>query len=149
MNIGNILKVADAIEQHSVVELGFNMGVGIEDLADCGGRDMSGHSCGTVACIAGWTAVALRGFGVKHTPWMQVHAAAIEQLGLTQSLATALFYPEEPDTGRVRRDIGPDHAARALRNLVITGKVDWDAAMLPADPVLPALPSPVAAKQTT
>ena len=52
MNKENILKVADAIEQHSIPDLGFNMSiwVGIGSLYE----DKSGHKCGTVGCIAGW-----------------------------------------------------------------------------------------------
>jgi len=55
MNRENILRVADAIEQHSIPDLGFNMNQMLGEAAPHN-PDQTGRSCGTVACIAGWAA---------------------------------------------------------------------------------------------
>ena len=58
MNRENVLRVADAIEQLSIPDLGFNMMAFIirseEGGADLSDIDMTGRNCGTVACIGGW-----------------------------------------------------------------------------------------------
>jgi len=115
VNVENILKVADAIEKHSIPDLGFNMSyafdaVGPED-------DRSGHSCGTVACIGGWTNVVLAKSG--NLPI----AAAQRRLELTDRQADALFYPL--GYWRVDNDYTPSQAVAVLRHLAATGEVDW------------------------
>lgn len=141
MNIGNILKVADAIEQVSVPGLGFNMSCGIESAGHTIWRgprsDNSGRGCGTVACVAGWTCVVLADRDTScDQPWVDVRVDAQGLLDLSDVLANALF---EPARG-LRSSVTDEHAVRCLRNLAITGKVNWEQAMKPADPAMPALP---------
>lgn len=148
MNISNILRVADAIEHATVPGLGFNMAViyrGTHSgLPNLGG----GESCGTVACIAGWTlTIAGTEPSDETAPPFSVitdMAKAAEELGLPfnasgwnfSGVAAELFTP----TGYQDSIYTAEHAVRCLRNLAITGKVDWEAAMKPADPAMPALP---------
>lgn len=114
MNAENILKVAKAIEQHSIPDLGFNMGV-VCGKARYDLPDLSGHNCGTVACVAGWTNK------VFNTPASA--AAAGDILGLSDDVSELLFLPE----GWTENDIKPDQAVRTLRHLAETGEVDWTA----------------------
>lgn len=113
VNAENILKVADAIEQHSIPDLGFNMGV-VHGNANPGLRDLSGHNCGTVACIAGWTHQVFKTGGHTISPAGYV-------LGLNEQESEALFLPE----GWADDEIGPQQAVRTLRHLAATGEVDW------------------------
>ena len=116
MNKDNILAVADAIEKHSIAELGFNMSL-------YGGKtgpsdpDLSGHNCGTVACIAGWADKVLTG----RDP--DVHSSDYAQglLGLSAEQAIDLFVPSD----WAKNTITPAHAVAVLRNLAETGEVDW------------------------
>ena len=57
MNKAALLYVADAIEKHAIADLGFNMSDWVAK-ATSDYPDLSGHACGTTACIAGF-AVAL------------------------------------------------------------------------------------------
>jgi hypothetical protein len=129
MNVANILKVADAIEQHSIPDLGFNMAAwyGSED------ADLSGHRCGTVACIAGWT-MAVLAPDKLHDDWGSAMPGAL--LGLAFDQHRQLFIPQGDDCHGAY-DATPAVAAKLLRILAITGKVDWNAAMKSDDPVLP------------
>lgn len=133
MNVGNILKVADAIEQASVPGLGFNM---LNFRANGRYEDKSGHHCGTTACIAGW-AVAVEGTQLE-TPWLTCDNA-IPFLGVNPDQARELFYASRSHEVRLSK-ITPTEAVRCLRILAITGKVDWAAAMKGDEPTLPALP---------
>lgn len=107
MNKDNILKVADAIEQHSIPDLGFNMGWWNEHVG--GQNDMSGHDCDTCACIGGWTEAVLR----SHD--------ATESLGITPGDARSLFYPQVTHAWVAT----PAVAVAVLRHLAETGEVDW------------------------
>ncbi len=150
MNIGNILKVADAIQAAELVaqDIGFSMGsLGGPPEAHC--VDLSGHSCGTVACIAGTAVAVLEGVEVfrKFRLYSDERAApllGLTRVGLFDGQAGALFFPNEA----CRNEITPMHAARALRILAITGKVDWIAAMKTDEPIMPALPTPVTTRVT-
>jgi hypothetical protein len=129
MNVENILKVADAIEQHSIPDLGFNM---LWLKSEVGGdADRSGHNCGTVACVAGWT-IAL--FGSRGDGFME----AGQHLGLPRSKYRPLFYPgtgldeDEADT-HPAWGATPAQAASCLRHLAETGEVDWDRAIKAAE----------------
>lgn len=125
MNRENILAVADAIEQHSIPELGFNMYDYVCDaevLDRRGLSDMSGSGCGTTACIAGWAkAIAL---GRTPQNYFGVHEDAQHWLGLSLEQADTLFY----GLGRgiiSLPDISSAHAVSVLRHLAETGEVDW------------------------
>lgn len=129
MNRENILAVADAIEKHSIPDLGFNMAA-FYDTADEIGPDMSGHRCGTTACIAGW-AVAVRDGGLP--PLGSVNEAIIDYVASAVS-----FLGLGPDKyGDIPRDlmlitdpaITPSQAVSVLRHLAETGEVDWNRAL--------------------
>lgn len=136
MNIGNILRVADAIEQSTLPDVGFNM-AGYISRADADRPDMSGHNCRTVACVAGW---ACSVFSSNPSAIEDVHEDARCLLGLTHSEGMSLFIPSDGQDTYWSNTIGPIHAVRVLRNLAITGKVDWEAAMKGDEPLLPPLP---------
>ena len=124
MNKENILKVADGIEKHSVPDLGFNMRFFCIELAEIddgneGVADHSGHDCGTVACIAGWSnAIRTGGRPEEIDPDEEA-----EWLGLSQGRADALFFPHLPREEWAA--ISQDQAIRTLRHLAETGEVDW------------------------
>ena len=89
MDKDNVLKVAEAIETHSIPALGFNMAgwvrrsAGAED-------DLSGHNCRTVACIAGWAHMVAGGSAEAESE--TVKETAREFLGLGSSDSDYLFY---------------------------------------------------------
>lgn len=124
MNTERILALADLIEKqpHTTQEApeGFTM-------------VNWNHDCGTPACIAGWAChVALGGAVVLD---INIEQTARRFLGLDAAEADALFEPDlrsdfEKEHGFISStdvwdDITPDHAARTLRRLAKTGKVDW------------------------
>jgi len=123
VNAQNILKVADAIEQHSIPGLGFNM-----DYLKTAGRwahqvdHLGVADCGSVACIAGWASTVL-----THDIGFSVAAKA---LGLDGETADQLFYATNHPKAH-RGEYGPlstieaDQAIRTLRHLASTGEVDW------------------------
>lgn len=130
MNKELILQVADAIEQHTIPWLGFNMGPLVLKVSGGGERyyttDQSGHSCGTVACIAGWT-LALQGHITESMSdsdevGLGVSEAA-EFLGLEGRKAFELFFAYTFPGSRGK--ITAAHAVRVLRHLAETGAVDW------------------------
>lgn len=147
MNVANILAVANAIETSSIPGLGFNMnlwfghGIALGSYAP----DTSGHNCGTTACIGGWTRALAIG---SLNEGGDVFSDAQRWLSLDYHTAAELMMPDAGgdffEVMLFRNTITPEMAVRCLRNLAITGKVDWDAAMKPNDPKLPALPKPVA-----
>jgi len=118
MNKENILAVADAIETHSVPDLGFNMGGYFFE-----GEDADDGKCGTVACIAGWTCKVL---GEPSNEYEHGWTAG-DHLGLDHEQRTLLFTPRgwlgSPEIFKAR------HAVRVLRHLAETGEVDWAKAM--------------------
>ena len=126
MNVERINAVADAIEQHSVPGLGFNMNYfRAEFVADMEPTaDKTGQECGTVACIAGWA----------HTigKTEDTFSAAAEWLGLdpwfgpigtSEQLFLASNAPDEPQYKLDQTTAA--QAVRTLRHLAATGKVDW------------------------
>ena len=134
MNVENILKVADAIEQHSIPDLGFNLAWWFSPE----GRpsdDRSGHGCGTTACIAGW-AVAVRDGGVPHDrpgsfDWLN---EAGDFMGLPSPDVEEVYDPTRAALMlTLDETVTPVRAAAVLRHLAATGEVDW------------SIPSPTAA----
>lgn len=121
MNIPNILCVADAIEAGSDT-LGFNMGdwFGLVFPENKDYIDHSGHNCGTVACIGGWT---VKLFG-EITEAVDFEGEARDLLGLDDTQGHRLFYAGGIDARRFT-SIQPAHAVRVLRHLAATGEVDW------------------------
>lgn len=126
MNRENILKVADAIEQHSIPDLGFNMSDVVFTYSH-GHFDKSGHDCNTVACIAGWAKAASLG----HKPGNDTRIDDVEiWLGIDDVQAAELFMPDDWEYGGYT----PAQAVRTLRHLAETGEVRWDLAMAEAAP---------------
>ena len=77
------------------------------------------HSCGTAACIVGWT-------GKLFAPDVEAldfdSNTAAELLGLNDAVMAQLFVPEGYDKpGQYSRD----DAVRVLNHLLATGEVQW------------------------
>lgn len=119
-NVENILKVADAIERHTIAELGFNMA----SFVGVGETDLSGHNCGTTACIGGWAAALAT--GDIHAGDDMSAAEIARWLGLTYHEAGALFYAWDRHDTVAFEEIQPERAVAVLRNLAATGEVDWN-----------------------
>lgn len=125
VNKANVLRVADAIEKGELVKrgIGFNMAAWNNDAEIHGLRDLSGHRCGTVACIGGHAAIL---FPEGHPN---------ETLGLSLSEGKELFYAwsyrEWYDVKL--RNITIRHAVAVLRHLAETGEVDWSVKPQPQD----------------
>ncbi len=121
MNVENILRVADAIEQHSIPDLGFNMGSFVSDSR----QDRSHFDCGTTACIAGWACAVVGGYhlNINDQEWIEEQAREILDLSFLE--ADDLFIPTNHHA-MVDDRILPDQAVRTLRRLAKTGVVDWD-----------------------
>jgi hypothetical protein len=124
VNAENILKVADAIETHSIPDLGFNLTFYMSDIGqdeydtDLIIVDRSGHNCGTVACIAGWSAALRTGSALDAS----VMSEAL-YLGLDYSSGAKLFGCDMPINER--NVVTQEQAVRTLRHLAATGEVDW------------------------
>lgn len=124
MNVGNILKVADAIEASDRFDM-----------------------CSWGDCIAGHARALATAEDRARSWWSRfsrpardldsLSAAAWRFLGLDELEAYELFIP--CGQAALAMSATRQHAVRCLRNLAITGKVDWAAAMKPT-PVLPPLP---------
>lgn len=124
MNKERILEVADAIEQASIPNLGFNMAWWFLEAGT--DYDMSKkHQCGTVACIAGWT------YAVKHRGdpellnLMKINKDAI------CGEAQAYLDVSEKDAGHLfvescNNDPDDKYAVRVLRHFAETGNVEWN-----------------------
>lgn len=141
MNTANILAVADAIEQHTIPWLGFNLGPFFSIAAETREGDdvpvdRSGHNCGTVACIAGHAMILKH--GVTNEPRSAAEADKLlkgdflaeaakffelEYGSDTEDRAGDLFFAKS--ASRYRDEIPADQAVRTLRHLAATGTVDW------------------------
>lgn len=145
MNVEAINAVADAIENHTIPWLGFNMNFVMNDRRptwtppddDSDGwlhPDHTGHNCKTIACIAGWA------YAVHRPEMCKLHAEQspdrkpidpfnideVEEIfGLDQVTVRELCFPNH--VGDLE-DITTEHAVRVLRHLVATGEVDWSVA---------------------
>lgn len=144
MNVERLLYLADwlaAGAPHKGKVKGFDISVGVQVT---GGE---GPSCGTVCCIAGAATQFFNdedGFLVKkafedigygetgEAPWDEVFEEAQELLGLTQEQAVALFVPVGSHDGihgygdNWNEFNDPFLAAKVVRNLAMTGEVNWD-----------------------
>ena len=123
-NVKNINKVINAIRAAGTGEyegLGFNMaawhaGNGVFS-------DLSGHKCGSVACIAGW-AWAVSSGGTKRIPYWPdngytAHGRDFFDISVQQ--ARDLFTPDITDLD----EITVDQAIETLEHLRDTGEVVW------------------------
>ena len=132
MNVDNIRRVADAIEAASrpeaVTKLGFNMNHWYYTYTKQprrSRRDMTGHNCSTLACIAGWTVVVIDDDWKPSTSAInEIDKIATELLGLSIEQANELFYALVRPMTELS-DITPALAVAVLRHLAETGEVDW------------------------
>lgn len=135
LNIPLIKRIIAAISREAETErgIGFNMASWINLSEDSYSEvDKTGASCGTVACIGGWTMVLANDlsdekirsgdFGINDTGGFDV-AAGI--LGMNSMDADRLFMGGSYELG----DITPTQAIRALNILMETGEVDWTCAI--------------------
>ena len=118
MNKERIIELADflyRLDNPRYPNLGFNMEHWF-CASECQ-RDYSGNSCGTVACVAGWAALA---YGKN--PQESYYQAGIRILGLEINQATRLFSPLNSGYKATNKQ-----AAATLLHLAKTGEVDWGA----------------------
>ena len=128
MNTEKILKLADIIENQPDTELG-DGGFNMSDTA---------HHCGAPACIAGHAVVMEHGVGSleNRSTGMPRYPIAVMKmaariLGLEEAQRQELFAPVTPTANYRRRDprhsdyISAARAAKTLRRLAHTGRVDW------------------------
>lgn len=120
MNVDRILALANLIESQPHVDWeateGFNMSV-------------YHHPCGTPSCISGWAGM----LGRKKGDIFFGETAANSYLDIDQSLGSALYRPGPPKRFQSLDEpecaywslITPAMAAKTLRILAETGRVDW------------------------
>ncbi len=116
-----LLALAEAIEREDLVREGIGFNMKVWRAKTQGWRpDQMGHSCGTVACIAGWTAL-LDDPSVTGDNEIQERAKKI--LGLNSEESVRLFgalgaqYDLE--------DITAKHAVAVLRDFAESGEIRW------------------------
>lgn len=119
--------VADMIEAQALVEkgIGFNMYDYRSDSEDGKQTDKFGHSCGTVACIAGWTMLLEKGADYGKNKALDFHAQATRLLNLTRDESDELFTMDNSYGGTLY-DVTPARAVAVIRHFADTGAVDWD-----------------------
>lgn len=129
MNIDLMKQVAADIVIAAVPDLGFNMCSWVDE-ADALNPDMSGHHCGTVACIAGWTIASVKGLPVLQAMYSGlVEAEAADLLDLDEDEADILFRPPiSLDWSKAT----PEIAAKAILNMIETSDPKWHE-LLPTD----------------
>ncbi len=112
-------------------DLGFNMA--FYALEGCSAAaDRSGHGCGTVGCLAGWTVATMTQKGAPRVRPLSgaklydldrrtdsIRYEATVALGLTHTQACQLFLPSRRD------DITVKEAIAVLSGLLKTGEVNW------------------------
>lgn len=116
MNIERLKILADVVEG-GLPEITFNM----QEWLSEGG-------CGTVACIAGFAWMVMPQAEMEAIDAEGVSDIAAAWLGLDEETANALFVPiSEKDvfSWMSYAQISRGMAARSIRILVETGKVDW------------------------
>jgi hypothetical protein len=117
MNTDRIRHLADVIEAQPHTTLAAESGFNMNNWT---------HTCGTPACICGWTNYVRTG---DDEGFLGDVSAAAHYLGISGRQAEELFSPEETgedgDNFLSWSDITPAHAAAVLRHLAETGRVDW------------------------
>lgn len=129
-----LLALADAIERQELVKhgIGFNMAVYYTRSSnDISKQDKTGHHCGTVACLAGWTTLLEDGpnktdFAGNELSLMSgIPGRATAILGIDYGTAVQLFMPSSGDGPQMFNTITPEHAVAVVRHLAATGHVRW------------------------
>lgn len=124
LNADKLLVLADAIEvmEHGSYfdQLpGFDMHVWNEDWCDA---DLP-NDCGTASCIGG-TAQVLFGLDTATEVYLFLSDTEDDQGVVDEDWTTLhdLFFPHE---GHIYWNATPEQAAKVIRHLVATGKVEW------------------------
>ena len=130
MNPERILAVADAIEKHTIPELGFNMGYFFGHDGEL--PDLSGHNCGTTACIGGYARTLMVGsvhkadqgsYELDEGKWLDIDFTTVNQLFYASNHPAA--NKSNGTWATEFKSITPEQAVRTLRHLAATGTVDW------------------------
>lgn len=116
-----LLAVANAIEQEELAKSDLKIGFNMADFySDIGYRDRTKHSCGTIACIAGWVSLmddpSVRG-------GREMDSRAKDILGISSEDAAELFgyYVSSGELG----NFSSERAVSVIRHYAETGDVDW------------------------
>lgn len=138
MNVDRINQVIASIkgEIARTEKLGFNMNFFLKKAEDEESVDLTGRSCGIIACIAGHAYAVLRDNEspedidpANSTEYWDIPHVAQLWLDISPEDADLLFYAqgEHGHVGSVilLEDITPALAIRTLEHLRDTGKVDW------------------------
>jgi hypothetical protein len=128
MNREVINAVADAIARSELTKSGFGFNMAAY-WAESGLDDHTGHGCGTVGCIAGWTAMMFDADGNRLPqrsagecgPLADAPTDAAQAMGLSPAAAAELFLASGVDL----RSVTNCEAVAVLRHLAETGMVDW------------------------
>lgn len=121
--LNKVADLLDTVEDYQMdAKTGFESGFCMEDYFHWN-DDENGHECQSPSCIAGHI-LYMTG---KKTDYYGVADTAAEIAGLNSSQREELFIP---DTGlyyavKSPWDVTAKEAAKVIRNLVETGKVDW------------------------
>lgn len=129
MNKDAILTLADIIEQQSLPKVRF-------DMSTYGDHDVTADEeiCGTVCCIAGTAVIALGNVPAEDVAsalvflpkiGKDIKGYAAELLGLDVTQKYDLFEPRWSLIHKDLRKVTKEEAARTLRHLAETGRVDW------------------------
>lgn len=118
MNKERILTLASIIEQQPHVAAGAPAGFCLNTFF---------HFCGTPSCIAGYAIAQARREGFTFQPNLSYTERAAKYLGLGNSVAFYLCIPPQgPEyLSHQYADVTPAMAAKVLRHLADTGRVDW------------------------
>lgn len=120
VNVANVLQVRDLILAHPDE---FNMSYYCwNPKTEEEGTAQLGHSCGTVACIAGWSSYAAQKLTSVYEG--EVLETTSEFLGLDMDATRALCLPDDDDDHIYSAT--PLQAANVLEHLARTGEVNWD-----------------------
>lgn len=115
--------VADMIERAALAKenIGFNMGKWKMRASPRHGLDdKTGHRCGTIACISGWTGILEDGNESDGMPRRSKYL-----LKLTDLEARALFYGRGRTEFKIE-DLTDKQAVSVLRHFADHGEVRWD-----------------------
>lgn len=126
VNVPNIIRLRDAI---LAAPENFDMhywGRRGETLLSPSPEEVIEHTCGTIACIGGWTAAL---FFPEADRIVEITEYQVgEVLGLTPNQVSHLCYPTVKMNGRRPYDATNVEAARVLDHIIETGQVDWSKA---------------------
>jgi hypothetical protein len=134
MNKERLQQVRDAIASVEDGDLlGFNMSQFMSEANDYELEDKTGHSCGTVACIAGWAATLAYKGPVNNDGYTKVIAS--QWLDLNEEESYRLFYAgigkwkedfDDCEDGLMLDEITKDDALVILDHAILTGEIKWE-----------------------